>query len=230
VLADVRRGGRLKQLKYELRSWWLDAKFNWARFRNPVIAVPVPMLEGELHEELSAAMRTAGSYLEYGSGGSTLLAAKLVRGRVVSVESDRAFRNAITAAIAPEDRERVTVLHVDVGPTTRFGRPLLPLHHRWEEYPVAPWRVMRAPPDLIFVDGRFRVACVLTCLLRLPPTWDGRIYIDDYGGGPWQRDYAVIDPFIAKATPVGRALRFAPGAASREAIEAALIAALKDAR
>src|SRR5688572_31929703 len=84
-----------------LRSLRMDVAFIAARLFNPAIAVPPPMLEGALHDELSAAMRSATSYLEYGSGGSTLLAASLVRGTVLSVESDRAFRDAIAAAVEP---------------------------------------------------------------------------------------------------------------------------------
>ncbi len=219
-----------RRLRSRLRSLRMDVAFIAARLFNPAIAVPPPMLEGALHDELSAAMRSATTYLEYGSGGSTLLAASLVRGTVLSVESDRAFRDAIAAAVAPADRERVKVLHVDIGPTTRFGRPMLPLYARWSAYPVAPWRALQSPPDLILIDGRFRVACVLTSLLHLPTTWGGVIYLDDYEGGPKQRGYAAIEPFIANAAFVGRALRFTPGAFDRAALGVALATALRDTR
>src|ERR1700732_3661364 len=63
-------------------------------------------------------------YLEYGSGGSTLLAAKHV-GLLVSVDSDRMFLDAVQAAL---DRSTIVStfrpIYVDIGFTTSWGNPI----------------------------------------------------------------------------------------------------------
>ena len=66
---------------------------------------------------------------------------------------------------------------------------------RWEEYARAPWRYFRTigqQPDLILVDGRFRVACVLESLLSLSPLSETQILLDDYVGRP---EYGVVEQY-----------------------------------
>jgi hypothetical protein len=74
---------------------------------------------------------------------------------------------------------------------------------RWQRYPQAPWTHYRragVEPDLILVDGRFRVACVLESLLQLSEPHSCRILCDDYLHRP---HYHVVERF-AELTLVGR--------------------------
>jgi hypothetical protein len=74
---------------------------------------------------------------------------------------------------------------------------------RWEGYPQAPWSYyerMGLEPDLILVDGRFRVACSLESLLRLSSPRDCRILCEDCVGRPY---YQVVEQF-ADLTLMGR--------------------------
>src|SRR5690606_17270089 len=63
--------------------------------------------------------------LEYGSGGSTLLAAGQDHSLVMSVESDKAWAEKMQAEL---DRDypgaNVRMHWVDIGPTGEWGRPL----------------------------------------------------------------------------------------------------------
>lgn len=179
-----------------------------------------PSLDDETLAELKSCMRTAGSYLEYGTGGSTVLAAQLVSGPIYGVESDAKYLRAVKNAIAQFGRTDIHLSHVNIGPVAQWGRPLIPWRlPSWEQYPKRPWHDMHTPPDLILIDGRFRVACVLECLLRLPESWKGTILVDDYEGRPY---YKVLESFVDRPEIIGRALKFGRGNIDTAAISAAV--------
>lgn len=167
----------------------------------------LPHVDADTLGELRERMARSRSYLEYGSGGSTVLASTLVKGDIVSVESDRKFARAVRDKT--RDASNVTVLHANIGPTGPWGRPMLNLPTRWRTYPELPWNYQTSVPDLIFVDGRFRVACVLYSLLQLPSNWTGTFILDDYEK---RRDgYSAIEEFIASPEAIGRSLSFTIG-------------------
>jgi glycosyltransferase involved in cell wall biosynthesis len=133
-----------------------------------------PHLFGEELLLMRRAFEMAGpNYLEFGTGGSTLLAVRR-GGTVVSVESDPQWAAGVRARdeIAEAISEgRATILHADIGPVGDFGHPHGRDHlDRWISYLYLPWRewVRRgATPDLVYVDGRFRVACCMSVIVAL---------------------------------------------------------------
>jgi hypothetical protein len=156
-------------------------------------------------------LESARNYLEYGSGGSTILANRLVN-TLVSVDSDGSFLADVRRKLA-EDRGygrkvMTNLIHVNIGLTYDWGMPVFtkPTRRRvrrWEDYPMAPWRYYRSiaqQPDLILVDGRFRVACVLESLLSLSPLSNTQILLDDYDERPY---YQIVERF-ADLEMVGR--------------------------
>lgn len=145
-------------------------------------------------------LKSARSYLEYGSGGSTILASKTVN-TLVSVDSDAHFLREVRRKLAEDGRCATTkLIHVNIGLTHDWGMPVFTKPtprrvRRWEGYPTAPWRYFRSiaqQPDLILVDGRFRVACVLESLLSLSPLSKTQILLDDYDSRP---EYEVVEQF-----------------------------------
>lgn len=111
-------------------------------------------------------------YLEFGLGGSTLLALRHGAKQVVAVDSDPRW---VTAAREhPEIRPAIasgaaSLLHADIGPTGDWGHPRsMEDKHRWTAYIRLAWEEWArrgALPNLIYVDGRFRVACCLSVAL-----------------------------------------------------------------
>jgi hypothetical protein len=134
-----------------------------------------------LREKLSASR----CYLEYGAGGSTLMAASLRVPAIISVESDAAWCRAVSAEIQPLlQGSTFHMHHADIGETRAWGEPAGNDNaHLWLRYPVEVWDMMNAAglaPDLVLLDGRFRVACFMACLLRARP---GTIILfDDFVG------------------------------------------------
>lgn len=105
----------------------------------------------------------ANIILEYGSGGSTVLASEIPNKVIYSVESDKEWASYIESYISQSPLTKsVPLLHyVDIGPTKKWGHPKDDREwRRYYLYPSSIWRHHAFDnPDLILIDGRFRAAC-----------------------------------------------------------------------
>ena len=142
-------------------------------------------------EELSSAR----NYLEYGAGGSTKRAARLsTLSSVTTVESDPSFvekqlMNDVDVQLAIE-AGRLRFLIVDIGPIENWGYPRDTFKiHLWPNYALCPY-LYGYNPDLILVDGRFRVACSLVAALQAP---EATVLVHDYKD---RRHYHIIERFF----------------------------------
>lgn len=171
-------------------------------------------------------LTSVGTYLEFGMGGSTVLAA--MHGvRFVSVDSDPYFMRAVRKKIKDnghDDPERQSFIHGDVGPTEAWGTPVLhratPARvQRWRRYIDAPWAAMKDKPGpyLVLVDGRFRVACALAAAKNLDAA-QTQILIDDYTE---REHYRAVERHLELRRRCGRMALFTPRAdMNRPALEA----------
>jgi hypothetical protein len=157
---------------------------------------------------LRAAYEAAGCILEYGSGGSTVLAAGMAGKRVTSVESDPAWLRMMKrwfAANPPADGTTVDLMRANIGPTRSWGHPADP--GQWPKfaaYPLAVWqRDGFIHPDVVLVDGRFRIGCALATAFGI--TRPVTLLFDDYG----DRDrFAQVEEFLGTPRMVGRMALF----------------------
>lgn len=174
-------------------------------FLRPKLFVP-PLTFPEAERALvSEAYRDAGRILEYGSGGSTLVAAAAGK-PILSVESDRKWAANMTAVLARDfPGAPAEVIWSDVGPTKKWGTPRNASgHQRFHAYPLAVWdRPDIGTPDLVLIDGRFRIACFCATVLRM--TAPLRLLFDDYGDRP---EYAVVEALARPVRLVGRMAEF----------------------
>lgn len=144
--------------------------------------------------------------LEYGSGGSTCMAAEMAGKTVFSVESDKAWGEAMQGWFAANPPRAMVHMHyADVGPTGKWGKPEGDKHwRRYHHYPYSVWsRPDFQHPDVVLVDGRFRAACFLAVLFSIsrPVT----LYFDDYAARP---TYHAVERFGPPAEIQGRLARF----------------------
>ena len=122
-------------------------------------------------------------YLEYGSGSSSLLALKN-RKKFLSIETDKPFFNLI------KNKIKQSAIYVDMGPTKYDAIPILSpiiLRKRIKLYANSInlfHKKFKNSPDLILIDGRFRVYVTLHVIdyiynnLELKGTTT--IIVDDY--------------------------------------------------
>jgi hypothetical protein len=105
--------------------------------------------------------------LEFGSGGSTWIAAQKKKAWIISIDSSKEWLEKV----ANETHQCPTqpeLVFADIGPTKEWGFPVDEKYKsKWPAYHELVWqRPGVEEADLFFVDGRFRVACALQCLLR----------------------------------------------------------------
>lgn len=121
------------------------------------------------------------SLLEFGSGGSTIVAARQV-GRIVSVDSDPAWLTRVAAELTHVPVE-FTPYHADIGPVGEWGWPADESRLRdWPHYHAHIWRHLSGSPDAVLVDGRFRVACLLQAIIHCRP--DTMLIFHDFWNRP----------------------------------------------
>lgn len=156
---------------------------------------------------VEAAYSAAGVVLEYGSGGSTFLALDRGADLVMTVESDRAWSEQIGAALGDRFAAgRFVVHHADIGPTLSWGRPAgTAACRRFHLYATGIWDHPRfRHPDVVLIDGRFRVACFLATMIRC--TRPVTVLFDDYID---RASYHWIEELFPPDGMIGRMARFA---------------------
>jgi hypothetical protein len=171
-----------------------------------------PYLEDQSIGAFTSSLQDCRFYLEYGSGGSTVLAARLHK-RFISVDTDPYFLESVRRKIG-ELAPNQHLLHADVGLTgpwgTPFWRRLTPRTlSRWTRSLEAPWRFIppHESPDLVLIDGRFRVAATLVCCAHLATSPGTRIFVDDYAESP---HYHALEKYATLTATVGRMAIFQP--------------------
>lgn len=165
----------------------------------------LPHMENEGLELLRTHLAGSKTFLEFGAGGSTVLAAELGVETIISVESDAGFLDAVREA-AGDHGGLIKPHPVDIGKTVEWGNPADATQAaKWPSYPSSVWQHIldhRYPsPDLVLIDGRFRAACCLISAMYARPGTS--ILFDDYFDRP---HYHVVENYLQ---PVGRAGRMA---------------------
>lgn len=166
------------------------------------IARPELTLPAAEAEALRLAYHSARVILEYGSGGSTVLASEMPGKQIFSVESDPDWAAMMrrwfdqSPGVSP-----VQMVHADIGPTKEWGHPKT--HHGWRHYPAYPLGIWDQKdfrqPEVVLVDGRFRVGCALATAYRTRRKVT--LLFDDY---VQRNHYHVIEEFLGQPEVIGR--------------------------
>jgi len=145
----------------------------------------------------------ASVYGEYGCGKSTKYVAKNTQASIVSVDTSKEWADKTKKAI--HNRSNVLICHVNCGPVGAWGRPLnFDYQDKFHVYHFFPWSLNQYSPDVVLIDGRFRVACFLATLIRAKPAT--QILFDDYCDRP---HYHIIEKIIKPERTSGRMALFA---------------------
>lgn len=172
---------------------------------------------------LTAFYSAAHHYVEFGAGGSTCLAAQVVKSSVTAIDSSRDWLDRVaTACMEGQTAIQPELIAVDIGPTKNWGKPKGTAHREaWPAYHESPWsRAALANADLFMVDGRFRVACFLQIMLRAEP--GAVVLVHDFEERPHYHVVHDMAREIARTEQLSafvRARDFDP-AHAREALEA----------
>lgn len=147
----------------------------------------------------------ATNYVEFGSGGSTVLVDRK-HIRAISVENDRFFARAVSSRLTSG---MVRLIVVNMGLTVEWGFPHFPSERKARDYVTAPWTDKGAFPDFILVDGRYRVACALESARRAHAAEASAVLMfDDYASRPY---YHAVENLLGEPEMAGRAAIFRIG-------------------
>jgi hypothetical protein len=128
-------------------------------------------------------VRNSRNYVEFGTGGSTVVASSHVQSSILSVDSSREWLDQVRVACV-SSQTKPELIYVDIGPTGEWGYPTdASMKSRWTDYHSAIWKMPHsATADLYFIDGRFRVACFAQIVLHCSP--NAIIGIHDFSSRP----------------------------------------------
>lgn len=146
-------------------------------------------------------IKSSSVYAEIGCGQSTVYVCSLESEgpeKIICVDSSKEWLKLVASL----STAKTPVLHhVDFGTLSDWGRPIsYDKIDRVEDYAGL---IHGSNPDLILIDGRFRVYCFCVCLnLSKPGT---KILFDDYVGRPF---YSVIENIIKPTETCGRQALF----------------------
>lgn len=189
----------------------LRDELSFAAKKKSLLGPPgVPLFDAEtlsLYNALIAdpAIKT---YIEYGSGGATLIAAQHVE-LLISIESDHYYQKLVEASVnASDPKADIRLLYGAIGLTAGWGAPILRAGgyaFSGKKYVRAPWKLAereQRQADFVLVDGRFRVACVCASLLH-PQASGAVILLDDFAG---RAPYEVVLDFADIVERRGRSV------------------------
>jgi len=143
----------------------------------------------------------ANIYLEFGTGGSTVVTLSQSKAHIYSVESSKDWIECIRQKydiIEKSEKEgRLDMLYADIGNVGEWGVPVKQdFEQNKEKYLNYSKHIFYQYPeikqaDVVLIDGRFRVACCLQILLNAKD--DTTILFHDY----WVRpEYHVVKRFV----------------------------------
>lgn len=154
----------------------------------------------EAIEKYFELLQNSNFYVEFGSGGSTVAAAKLGK-NFSSYEPSEKFLKLVSNKIkklGKFDGQCMNLTSIYYGPTRTWGIPFPYILSKFifqkgmKRYSNPHWENLKHFPDLILIDGRFRVACALKAIKSLKHKDNWVIIVDDYLG---REEYKIIEEF-----------------------------------
>jgi len=109
-------------------------------------------------------LEDAEVYFEFGLGGSTVLAANEYSNikKIAGIDSKKQWRDRVLNNI--QEKDKVDLRYIEMGECTKKGTPLVKNLEIWTKYPesIHEFDIL---PDLVLVDGRWRMACLIQTIL-----------------------------------------------------------------
>lgn len=153
-------------------------------------------------------------YFEYGCGKSTIWCSHNIQGKIFSVDTSKKWVQNVKSKAGSKNVPQLR--WVDCGSISDWGTPTgYSLRQNFKEYIAGPFQMTSESPDLVLIDGRFRVACFLNSLLKSSP--GTRIIFDDYTE---RTKYHIVEELCEKPSLCGRQAIFTvPHVVNRDMIQ-----------
>jgi hypothetical protein len=162
--------------------------------------LPDQLFEGN-DSLFKATLKNATVYGEYGAGASTIWVAKNIQCNILSTDSSSKWLDEVSRK-SPIDA-KLNLHYSNVGPIGKWGTPIgYEKAENFSDYTNWMWK-QNVKPDVVLIDGRFRVCCFLTCLRFANE--GTKLIFDDYTN---RERYHYIEQFIKPSKIDGRQALF----------------------
>jgi len=142
----------------------------------------------------------ASRYAEYGCGKSTVWVAKNTSAEIRAVDTSAEWIANVEREISGRSAQ---FTHIDCGEIGNWGRPKTYAKRTSFGAYARSFFDEGFEPDVVLIDGRFRVCCFLTALARSP---SGTVLLfDDYARRP---HYHLVEEFVPVKAKCGRQFLF----------------------
>ena len=131
-------------------------------------------------------------YGEYGCGLSTNWVLKNTQAKILSVDSSKKWVESVKSENV-KYKNRLNIKFINLGEVGNWGRPLnYESAFNFNAYTDWLWQ-QSSTPDIVLIDGRFRVSCFLTSLKHAKK--GTKLIFDDYCNRPY---YHLVENHIKK--------------------------------
>ena len=163
------------------------------------------------------------TYFEYGCVKSTEYMYKNSNASIFSVDTSKEWAVKTLNLSKYSNNDRLNVKWIDVGDVADWGYPTsFKKKQNFVKYANWFWS-FRLKPDLVVIDGRFRVLCFLTSVMYAPV--GTKIIFDDYTNRPF---YHVVEEFLKIKDTCGRQALFEVNERSKKLIDKSVISEFKN--
>ena len=165
----------------------------------------LPHMDLESQTYFTQNLKVTKTFVEYGSGGSTILAAIMNTPYIISVESDAVWMRRVQRKFSKiSSTSQINFIYANVGRVGPWGTPLEKIDGELQ-YANTPWASITNGSSHLFVliDGRYRITCLLVALLRCPART--HLLFDDYYD---RESYRVVESILKPSLRVGRGAVF----------------------
>ena len=162
-------------------------------------------------------------YFEYGCGKSTKYVYKKSNATIFSVDTSKDWAAKILHLPKDNNKNRLNVKWIDVGDVADWGYPVsFKKKINFVEYANWFWN-LGLKPNLVLIDGRFRILCFLTSI-KFGPIGT-KIVFDDYINRPF---YHVAEDFLKIKDVCGRQALFEIDRNSKKLVDESVISEFKN--
>jgi hypothetical protein len=168
-------------------------------------------------------IKNTNIYFEYGCGKSTEFVCKHTKASIHAVDTSLDWINNLKGLSTTNASGRVNLNWIDVGKVADWGYPTsFEKRENFKVYAELMW-LKKISPDLVLVDGRFRVFCFLTSI-KLAPVGT-KILFDDYIDRPF---YHVVEEFCERIETCGRQALFEVSQSAKEKVTDEILATFQN--
>lgn len=157
-------------------------------------------------------IKDAKTYFEYGCGKSTEYVFKYTKAKIYSVDTSKSWVDKVSLLDLSKN-DRLNIEWIDVGELEDWGTPIsFEKRINFRNYAECLFK-NNVKPDLILIDGRFRILCFLISVKFSP--LGTKILFDDYMN---RKLYQVVEEISKPIDHCGRQALFQVDQKSKNAV------------